>query len=504
MLRCVNRNCPARASVGVPKESGLITIKGTRSGGKHGREKNIYKFDYADPRARDLENYIFFPKNSAAHSNPPHSVTLLNPVKHDFRESHVNLGVQTGREEINTVLGVWDLTRTYGVQTEATVLGKRRNEQAAFYRKKWASEVSGELPVPDDFAYIYESDPRNGDFIGEATKTKFFQGQTENFTIFFLERELIYLETQTCCSDGTFHIVKNLNFHQLYIISATFRHLENVISVPIIFCFMKERKAVNYHEVFDFVRVKFAEIFHRPLSPRKIVLDCEMAPLKILKDFFPECRITLCRVHIIRNLRKKCIEIFGRPFFEGNKQMQIFWQICKGLFYVPPTTFETIKAFMRSTIRPQLTNHKNDYDKFMTYFTKFYLNFDAKFPPQLWSVYNSLADHEDFSCTSNPIEALNRVLKNKCPTGKINFRLATSIVHLFKVDALRKFHTAMWLEDMNPRKQSTVDREQKIKEIMKIFIEQGDLENPISLCNFAGKFAAYDETVSLFEEITQL
>ena len=62
----------------------------------------------------------------------------------------------------------------------------------------------------------------------------------------------------------------------------------------------------------------------------------------------------------------------------------------------------------------------------------------------------------------------------------------------------------MWLEDMNPRKQSTVDREQKIKEIMKIFIEQGDLENPISLCNFAGKFVAYDETVSLFEEITQL
>ena len=57
---------------------------------------------------------------------------------------------------------------------------------------------------------------------------------------------------------------------------------------------------------------------------------------------------------------------------------------------------------------------------------------------------------------------------------------------------------------MNPRKQSTVDRERKIKEIMAIFIEQGDLENPVSLCNFAGKFAAYDENVTLFAELTQL
>ena len=39
VLRCVNRNCPARASVRVPKETGLITIKGTRSSGKSGKEK---------------------------------------------------------------------------------------------------------------------------------------------------------------------------------------------------------------------------------------------------------------------------------------------------------------------------------------------------------------------------------------------------------------------------------------------------------------------------------
>ena len=84
----------------------------------------------------------------------------------------------------------------HGVQTEAQILGKRTNEQKAFYRKKWATQISGEFTVPDDFAYICESDPQNGDFVGDSTKTKFFQGQTKSFTIFFLERELPYLETQ--------------------------------------------------------------------------------------------------------------------------------------------------------------------------------------------------------------------------------------------------------------------------------------------------------------------
>ena len=70
---------------------------------------------------------------------------------------------------------------------------------------------------------------------------------------------------------------------------------------------------------------------------------------------------------------------------------------------------------------------------------------------------------------------------------------------MFKVDSLRKFHTAMWLEDMNPRKQSTVDREKKVLEIMRIFSEEADLEDPISLCNFCARFSLYDEAVSIFE-----
>ena len=79
----------------------------------------------------------------------------------------------------------------------------------------------------------------------------------------------------------------------------------------------------------------------------------------------------------------------------------------------------------------------------------------------------------------------NRVLKMKCTTGKINFYKACSIIHSFKVDSLRKFHSSMWLEDMNPRKLSSVQRERKILEIMEIFCEENNFDDPVHLCHFA-------------------
>ena len=79
-----------------------------------------------------------------------------------------------------------------------------------------------------------------------------------------------------------------------------------------------------------------------------------------------------------------------------------------------------------------------------------------------------------------------------------------SIIHAFKVDSLRKFHSSMWLEDMNPRNLSTVQRERKILEIMQIFCEENNFDDPVHLCNFAAKFANYDETAFIFEPQLQL
>ena len=91
-LVCTDRSCPARALVRVPKSTGLITVKRTRTK-TNGCQQKIYQFNCADPKARDLTNYIFLAKNSAPHSN--HALPklgVLNCVKKDFRETHIELG----------------------------------------------------------------------------------------------------------------------------------------------------------------------------------------------------------------------------------------------------------------------------------------------------------------------------------------------------------------------------------------------------------------------------
>ena len=62
----------------------------------------------------------------------------------------------------------------------------------------------------------------------------------------------------------------------------------------------------------------------------------------------------------------------------------------------------------------------------------------------------------------------------------------------------------MWLEDMNPRNLSTVQRERKILEIMEIFCEEDNFDDPVHLCNFAAKFVNYHETASVFQTPLQL
>ena len=127
-------------------------------------------------------------------------------------------------------------------------------------------------------------------------------------------------------------------------ITAQFRHFDNVLTVPFIFILMKQKKACDYEEIFDFIRMKFKSLHDRDLVPFKLLIDAELAVLKTLKKFFPFSKPSLCRVHILKNMRKKGIEIFGKPFFEGNKDMKKFWTIIKGLFFIPPTSFEILKS----------------------------------------------------------------------------------------------------------------------------------------------------------------
>ena len=91
-----------------------------------GKFAKRYGLNYSDKRLRDLNSYIFLPKDS-----PPHTCQgykLLDPVKLDYRETHCNEGKKRKKEQTREVLELFDIRRNYGVQTAGTVGGKRKNE----------------------------------------------------------------------------------------------------------------------------------------------------------------------------------------------------------------------------------------------------------------------------------------------------------------------------------------------------------------------------------------
>ena len=137
-LVCVAKSCPARALLRVPKSTGLITVKRTKTK-TNGTKQKIYQFNFGDPKVRDLSNFIVQTKNSQPHSEHPVSkLGVLSGVKKDFRELHIEMGLKTFRPEVDSALNLMKLNEKIGIQNEARILGRKKTEIKAFYRKMWS------------------------------------------------------------------------------------------------------------------------------------------------------------------------------------------------------------------------------------------------------------------------------------------------------------------------------------------------------------------------------
>ena len=83
---------------------------------------------------------------------------VLSGVKKDLRELHIEMGLKTYRPEVDSALSLMKISEKIGIQNESRVLGKKHNELLAFYRKMWSRRSNtGNMPVPAEFSYIFES-----------------------------------------------------------------------------------------------------------------------------------------------------------------------------------------------------------------------------------------------------------------------------------------------------------------------------------------------------------
>ena len=123
----------------------------------------------------------------------------------------------------------------YGPEIEALIYRDKKLEQNTSSRKL-NRLIKNDLinGVPLSAKTVGESNLN--DITNFRTELSHHQHTTDLQIIFYLEKELIFLEShQNLIADGTFHLVKNIDFHQIYVISVLYEIDNKTFSYPLSF-----------------------------------------------------------------------------------------------------------------------------------------------------------------------------------------------------------------------------------------------------------------------------
>ena len=325
------RGCRSKLKLAVLAGFIKASEYGRRRAGHHKRTK--FELDFSDPKILEIGSYQVLPCNSESH-NFNCGKTFFDPIRKDFRHAHVRAGLILNEPAFDETLTRFGLLERFGLDFQVKSTGSKSAELQAFYYQN--RKITRDVPknkVPPKFSKILRTNFRNGTF--GSYEENWHQFSSPKQEIFYLTDELDLLEQHPVYVDGTFTLVKDQDFTQIYIISVLFKHGNRTFSYPVVLSLMRGRTGESYREFFGHL----AQIFHqkndRPLEIPKIISDAEAAIFKPIKEIYPQTTLKLCKVHILRNWRKKLIECFGQVQFLTDQNLVNFWLLLRGIFFIP-------------------------------------------------------------------------------------------------------------------------------------------------------------------------
>ena len=113
--------------------------------------------------------------------------------------------------------------------------------------------------------------------------------KTENMIPCYLKSELSILNHKDLYFDGTFSLVRNLDYNQIYIISIVYSNGgSGVLSYPVMFFLMKKRAKNDYIEILNFVKKLYIDEFGTELDNKYFHSDAELSFMLAIPLVFPE------------------------------------------------------------------------------------------------------------------------------------------------------------------------------------------------------------------------
>ena len=123
----------------------------------------------------------------------------------------------------------------------------------------------------------------------DPTVEKFIhlEQETPNFIPAYLKSEIPKLNHKDIYCDGTFSVVRNTSFTQIYIFSIVYSNGgKGVFSYPVLFFLMKKRSKNNYVETLNFIKNLFRESQNKELENKNWHSDAELAFTQAIKNVF--------------------------------------------------------------------------------------------------------------------------------------------------------------------------------------------------------------------------
>ena len=146
---------------------------------------------------------------------------------------------------------------------------KRRREMDSAYRKMARRRIFvPEKEIPEHSQKIEMTD---FDDTGMGTKfEQFFQYESKKQKVFYLESELHLLRQRNWFVDGTFFLLKNLSYLQVYIISVLYEENNQVYVYPVVFSFHEQKDLSTYNEFFSVLNDRFKALHKTDLVPSRL------------------------------------------------------------------------------------------------------------------------------------------------------------------------------------------------------------------------------------------
>ena len=324
--------------------------------------------------------------------------------------------------------------------------------------------------------------------------------------------------------DGTFKLVCALKivaadgstkkkFQQVYIGAINYKVGHKRHWYPVFYAVMGTRTQAAYNKLFKFINNLYKK--HNPdappLIPPKIIMDYEMAPINSIKSVYGQnVPFRLCRVHFLRNVKKKMVtEVCGT--FWSDPGLSEFWKIIKGSVFLPwvkcdfliPILFSHLE---KDVLKNVLKENQKGYKDLIKYVKTEYFTQTKKsgknneWGPSSWDHNTDVVNFGDVDGTSNLSESINSNFNRTANTSHQTDYSIFSHIYIHMGQEWEKKLERVTANRMHSQSICIIQDHQRIHQIVLDFDDLLQYEQESSLISYCLKLSDFNSRLDDYKQ----